>query len=410
MKSWRGSKTMLINMSLLAVQAHPKIRSYIRDNPEAAVQLTAMANIALRGTTKKGIAMPTLKDWVVLGFIAVFLAAVMLVGGCSSADITIPVDPSPAPLDSNYHNILMRSSCGPGLGFGQMGCSVSSTQDLTKEHIEILSPLGGAMTVYSKECHYDERIMLDKGQIVKLSLFELVPPKTKFCTFSVVMNWVKPQEINTEVPLRGQSGRIYIRVRPDDSAPAELEWTPKQGNIQKASGLIFAQFRGNAGGTREPVILKVRTTKPVGNGIYELWSQQEGIGIKQQTFQGQELEIPADRLLGNFPFRSYILDGFAVGNAAPSMLYLDNSFTVAISIFRYDVVKLAARITKSDAKEICFDSENTVALAAMSGIDKALNASKGCFPRPADGSVLALFTSVGRSAYYIVGGDGQWVQ
>lgn len=340
------------------------------------------------------------------------LFAFLLIG-CGGADIQLRNDPSAAPIDENYHTMLMKSSCSENYSMGQAGCSVGYDEDLSKHSFSILTPLGGSLLIYSRECGVDRKDYLDKGAVVSFKLSELVPPGAEFCTFSLFTYWEKPSSVASEIPVRGQSGKFYVRIRPKGVGPATLSWSPQQGQEQKSTGIIFSQFRemvNPIGPGREPLLLKVNTTAPTNGGKFQIWSEAKQIGIKAKPFTGSEILISRDSILGPVKRGSFILAGWAIGtNGDP----LDNDFIVAVDVFGFKSPKLAGKITFTD-KEVCYKVESTVSLVLLSGVDKASNKTEGCFPKPTVPAVFAAFTVVGRAGYSIINPDGegsyQWIQ
>lgn len=356
------------------------------------------------------------KRWVLLGTIILGLMLLSTLGGCAGADIKVPNDASPAPLDTSYHNILMDATCAPGISAGQIACSLPYNEDLSKHSVTIFSPLGGSLDLVGHSCGVDKSIYLSQGEKHVIPLDELVPPQAEFCTISVFMRWQKPKALKTEVPFRGQSGKIYIRLRPYGTDPATMSWSPIETVPRESVGIIAGQFRGLAPSLvgpgrqdREPIMLRVKTTKSVKSGRYQLWSEAKKLGVKDSAYSGQEIMISREAILGTVASGGYTLPGWAIA-AGDQMLSLDNDFVASIDVYRWDTKKLAAKAWFNGQK-VCFEGETVIALAAMSGIDKAMNASSGCFERPSGEAILALFTNVGRASYALIQGETiTWLQ
>ena len=342
--------------------------------------------------------------------IIIFILLTILLAGCGGADIQLRNDPSAAPIDENYHTMLMKSSCSDSYSMGQAGCSIGVEEDLSKHSFSILTPLGGSLLIYSRECGVDRKDFLDKGAVVSFKLSELVPPGAEFCTFSLFTFWEKPKEITSDIPVRGQSGKFYVRIRPKGVDAATLSWSPQQGQEVKSKGIIFSQFRelvNPIGPGREPILLRVTPTTPAVSGKYQLWSEAKQVGIKAKPYSGSEILISRDSILGAPKKGSFILAGWAIGtNGEP----LDNDFIVAVDIFGHKAPKLSGKLTFTET-EVCYKTEATVSLSLISGVEKASNKVEDCFPKPTGDAVMAFFTVVGRAGYALIKGDTySWIQ
>lgn len=377
-----------------------KLRHAIQGDEIMYALVLANVNLFLRTGTRDPIAFKKQ---------GLLLLPLLFLFGCAGADIKVWPDPNPAPLDVNFHNLLVDATCAKGPQSGQIGCSLPYNEDLSKQWLTIFSPLGGSLRVYSRTCGADKNYYLSKGEIFNIPLDDLVPPKADFCTFSIYMRWEKPPQLKTEVPFRGQSAKFYVRMRPQGTQPATLMWTPPQGGTKEAKGILYAQFRAltTAVGHREPVLLQIKTSSSVTRGKYQLWSEAKKIGIKTGDFSGDEIFISRDDLLGPAKVDSYELTGWAVG---VNRLDLNDDFRVAVDIFRYDTVPLTAKIYFS-GDEVCYETESTVSLVVISNNEEASNNSKGCFSKPEGDAVMGFFTNVGRATYAIVSGDKiTWLQ
>ena len=336
--------------------------------------------------------------------VPLLVLAVSLLVGCASADLVIRNDPAPAPIDMGFHNILFSTSCGPEYSMGQAGCSFGHSESLTGATFSVISPLGGSVSVYSRECGYESRRLLKQGEAVTYKVAEMVPPGAEFCRFTVFSAWEKPPKIKTEVPVRGQSGEFFVRIRPEGAEPAYLSWTPVQGFHNAGTGILYSQFREIATALDEPILLTVKTTEPVEDGKYQLYNYSLGIGIKEASFSGSEIAIPRDAILGTGKKGGYTLAGWAIGDG------LDNDIAIAVNIFDVKNLQLAAEIELTE-KEVCFDSESAVSLVAISSVDKASNDPSDCFPRPSAKAIIGFFTNVGRAAYAVIEGDSvKWIR
>lgn len=402
MKRFYQSRTVGVNFLVvltvyLLSRFSTSFNTAVCGNTDFILYALASLNIMLRFLTKHPIS-------VVKNIAPLFLLTSLI--GCGGASIQIRNDPSPSPMDENYHTMLMKSSCSDFYSMGQAGCSLGAEDDLSKETLMILSPLGGSLLIYSRECGVDRKDYLEAGAVVTFKLSELIPPNTEFCTFSLFTYWEKPKEIKTDVPFRGQSGKFYVRIRPHGSDPATLSWSPQQGVMQSSKGIIFSQFREFVNTDREPIILKIEPTKATENGKFQIWSEYKQIGIKSKPFTGKEILIPRNNILA-FKKDSYILAGWAIG-VLPE--HLDNDFIVAIDVFGYKAPKLAGSIYFTD-NEVCYKTEATVSLSLISGIEKASNKIEDCFPKPMEEAVMAFYTNVGRAAYAVIKeGAYTWIQ
>lgn len=334
------------------------------------------------------------------------LTGLFLLIGCAGADIIIRNDPAPAPIDTGFHNALLETSCGPALAMGQAGCSFGHDESLDNQTLSVVSPLGGSVSIYSRECGYERRNVIAEGGRVSYRIKDMVPPGIGFCRFTIFTVWEKPPKIKTEVPVRGQSGEFFVRIRPEGTEAAHLAWTPVQGLHNEGAGILYSQFREVASplGLDEPILLKIRPSKEVDAGKYQLFSHAKGIGIKEADFAGDEISVPRDAILGTGAKGSYALAGWAIGKG------LDDDFAVIVNIFDVKNLRLAAEI-EPRASEVCFKTESTVSLVVLSGVDKASNDTEGCFKRPPGRAIMAFFTNVGRAAYAVIDGDEvTWIQ
>ena len=404
-RPWQ-SKTYGLNLlSFIALwllkKYYPDYEAVVCGHADIALAVAgyfALMNMGIRNKTKDKICMRNPNK---LLSILVLLALI----GCAGMDIEIRPDPHPSPLDKNYHNLLMKSSCESGYSVGQAGCSVEEGEDLSKKTIQILTPLGGSVQVYSRECSVDRKDFIPKGQILSYSLKELVPAGAQFCTFSIYTYWEKPASIQTEVPVRGQSGKFYVRVRPKGRAAAKMAWTPQQGVIKQNEGVIYSQFRATERNEhREPVLLEIAAQSFP--GMFQLWSEPKQIGLKSTNYNSSNIQVNRDKIVPNQKTGSYILAGWILPDDHVNV----EDMVVAIDVFGQDVSKLSGSLN-FNAKQVCFETENTVSLVVLSGVEKASNEVKGCFPKPTGDQVMAFFTNVGRAAYAFISGDKYvWIQ
>ena len=327
----------------------------------------------------------------------------LILFGCASADLVIRDDKSPSPLDTNYNTIVYETVCNgeTKITLGQAVCSLDFDADLSKHSISVLSPLGGSLTIYSRTAGVDERIFLDKGEKITFTLDKLVPKRVEYATYSFQSFWEKPDTVKTEVPVRGQQGLFYFRLRPKNVPASMLSWAPNGGSVQKAGfGIIAAQFRALGGVQKlplmEPIMLEIKTTQSVGDGRYQLYNAQKEIGIKIAPFAGDEILVPRDTILGTAKEN---IDYSLFGWARDESLNLDNDFIVAISLYDSKTMKLSASLSFKEA-EVCFKTEAAVSLVMISGVEKASNKVEDCFPKPNTPKAWMFFyTNVGRSAF-----------
>lgn len=416
-RPWQ-SKTLWANLIIaLGALLIPGSAEWIRGHPEISVLLQVAINFALRLVTKEKIEVKPTGN--IIGGLMLLLMA-----GCSTG-FELRNDPNPSPIDHNYHTMLMQTSCSPSYSFGQAGCSLAPGEDLANHWLRVATPLGGSLAIHSTECGVDRKEWIEKGGVIQFALGDLIPPQTSFCTFSLYSFWQKPEGVESEVEVRGQSGKFYIKIRSEGAKPAKLGWTPPQGMIHEQDGMLFAQFREIAGlpykppgitrssksvttlaaPGREPILLQIEATEPTSNGLYQIWSEAKQIGIKEQAFTGDSVEIHRSKILGNQKKGSFLLDGWMVGQEG-----LDNEFSIAIDIFGVRVVKLAANVYLTET-EICWDTESTVSLIVLSTSDTLYNETSMCVEKPKTDAILGFFTNVGRAGYAVYkDGKLKWIQ
>lgn len=343
-----------------------------------------------------------------IALIFLFLLSI-IISSCASVDIVIRPDPNPSPMDVNYHNLWMDASCDNNPNkVGIAACSFSHNEDLSKHTLKVVSPLGGIVEVIGRECGYKNRFKIDQGEILSFNVSDIVPPLTDFCRFTFTTFWDKPDSINTELPLRGQRGKFYVRIRDPESDPAKIVFFP--GEVHEFTGIAGAQFMEFVDGgptVLEPILLKILLTQVVDKGIYQIWSEQHQIGLKSKEFSGNEIQIPRDSIIKKNFKGSYAMAGWAVSSGMQTLKF-DNDFVLAIDIYGKNNHTLAGKVTVSD-NEICYKVENTVSLVLMSGVNKASNDVEGCFDRPEGDSMLAAYTHVGRVGYAVIKSDGTYI-
>lgn len=323
------------------------------------------------------------------------LLSLFLLAGCVGADVVIREDKNMSPLDGNYLTMAFRTVCEgeTRTTFGQAGCSMAWDGDLEKQSVSIVAPLRSSITVKSKTTGYYKTFIVDPAEILTIPLSELVAPQTEFATVSFFSKWEKPDKVKTEVPLRGQEGRFYFRLRPKGSEPAELTWTPNGTATAHAGlGMGFSQFSADGALLREPILLSVKFSQAASDGRYQLFSEAKQIGVKNTPFSGEEILIPRSKIVGPGIVDSYTLAGWAVDKSG-----LDNDFVAGISLYNPHIQKLGIKIWFTE-KELCYSTENVVSLVALSSVEKASNDIEDCFPRPKGEAFLFAFTNVGRAA------------
>ena len=354
----------------------------------------ALINIALRFKTRSAI-----------------ICLLLIITGCAGADIVIRDDKNKSPLDGNYLTLAFETVCeGQRLvSFGQAGCSVSFDSDLSQSFVTIASPLRSSVSVKSKTTGYNKTFFVDAGETITWSLSELIPLQTEHATFSFVTKWEKPDSVKTEIAVRGQEGRFYFRLRPKDALPAKLTWSPSGSATKKAlPGMAFSQFSADGSISDEPILLKINTTKSVGLGKYQLYSEAKQIGIKNTEFSGDEILVPKSKLIGPGKIDYYSMAGWAVSNEL-SLFELDNDFVVGVNLYDSHIRKLSAKISFTESK-VCYKTENVVSLVALSDVEKASNDIEDCFERPQGIAYMFFFTSVGRSAFAEINGEsGEYI-
>jgi len=345
------------------------------------------------------------------------LLCVQLIG-CQSREVRR--DPSPSPLDVNYHAALVEGWAN--VARGQAGGSYAWNQDIPDEEtIRLHSPLGGDIKLFSRQCGIDWPAYKKAGGVFDWKINELFPPLVNFCVLDVIVSWELPEGFTTEYPIRGIRGQYYFRRRPDGADPAKMQWAPQVGLQREFTGIVFAQFRAYSDNevvhpiakpktVNEPVMLRVSLTHPVGKqgGLWKI--QGCGNETNGMLVEGQErIEIKRSALIGNKPVMgTCVLFGYAVDGDL-----LNDDFIVVASIFGVRHVHLGgdARIEgEGDERRVLFDAGNTVSVITY-GHNEASNDLSGEFKYDPNAMGLGLFTHVGRAAYGVqVDGRIEWVQ
>ena len=346
-----------------------------------------------------------------------FFIAFLFLSGCGSMEVR--KDPSPSPLDVGYNAALIEG-CGH-LNSGQVGCSYGFDEQIPDtDEIAVYSPLGGTITLFSRECGIDRRSYHKEGGRFTWKINELFPMRIKFCTLDVLVNWELPADIKTEYPIRGLRGHAYFRRRPDSSAPTQMEWAPQVGITKSYWGIAYAQFRGMttmpftegraklASMRDEPILLRVKLNKPVsqGGGMYQLWGCDHGIESARLEPGVSEIEIPRDVILQDPRQGHCTMFGWAIDGEG-----LQDDITVSYNVFDYTHVHLSADVSFNDDKtKVCYGTENTVSVVVYDG--KASNKLQDCFSFNPAGAGIGFFTHQGRAVYAIVTAEKEikWVQ
>lgn len=355
-----------------------------------------------------------------------YLFITALVVGCAGG-MEVREDLSPSPLDLNYHSALIEA-CG-NINQGQASCSFGHDEIPTGK-LTVHTPLGGAIRIFSRECGFDRPFYAKKWGSYSWDLAEMIPLGVKFCEFSILVNWELPEGVESDYPLRGVSGRLYVRRRPKNSSPAIMQWAPNVGITNTFLGASYAQFRAmstdvvhpvnpSPSGLKyekpepvsEPIILNILLSSPVeGEGLYKLWGCGNGVEETKLESGVGSIEIKRDTILGASPKQgSCTLFGWAVDSDK-----LQDDFTVSVGVFGWKHVHLAANAWiegEGDSRKLCFASEPTVSVTVYA--DKVSNALEGCFDFVSDkDSLLGFFTHVGRARYAMVTKEGEikWAQ
>ena len=356
-------------------------------------------------------------------FIFVIIASLV---GCQGKEVRR--DPSPSPLDVNYHAALVEG--WEHIARGQAGGSYAWNQDIPDDEVVRLhSPLGGDIKLFSRQCGIDWPDYKKAGGIFEYKINELFPPLVKFCVLDVIVAWELPDGFKTEYPLRGIRGQYYFRRRPDGAKPAKMQWAPQVGLSRWFNGIAFAQFRAYSQpevvhpigpgapqmklkkqNRNEPVMLRVHLNDPAGEqgGLWKI--QGCGNEVGGALAPGQRIiEIKRSALIGEKPVQgTCALFGYAVDGDT-----LKDDFVVVASVFGVSHVHLGgdARVEgEGDERRVFFDVGNTVTVVTY-GHNEASNDLSGTFKYDPNAMGLGVFTHVGRAAYGIQVGDRiEWLQ
>jgi len=417
-KPWQ-SKTLILNFLIAAVALLvPGGDEYIKEHPQLTVITGALVNFILRLLTKEPIAVKQKNK--IFHRLSMMLFPLCLFG-CASADIKIPADQYPSPLDTNYKTVAFRVTCDGverrETDFGMSGCSIPWESELSNSSVTIASPFPASVSVNSHETGFHKRYILEPRIPRVFSLAELIPIQTEFATYSFYIQWQKPESLNIETPVRGQEGTFIFRLAPQDSERALLSWSPVESPPENI-GLAYSQFRAKTthdesgvDEIREPIRLTITTTETVGDGRYQLYNSELGIGVPTTPFAGDEILIPRHAITGPAQVGNYTLFGWARTKDVETvtLLELDNDFVVGVSLYRYDTAKLAAELHFTE-DEVCYLTEAAVFLIADTASNTAQNApddGKGCFPIPETTSEIFFMTNVGRAAVAWVDGPNR---
>ena len=173
--------------------------------------------------------------------------------------------------------------------------------------------------------------------------------------------------------------------------------------------MAFSQFSADGAMGDEPILLEVFTSKSVGLGRYQLWSEAKQIGVQNTEFSGEEILIPRKALLGPGELGFYTLAGWARTKEVSTLIELDNDFVVGMNLHHPHIKKLAVDVHFTDT-EVCFITENVVSLTVLSDSDKISNEIEDCFDRPVGEAYMFFLTNVGRAAMAeIDGAAGEYI-
>lgn len=315
-------------------------------------------------------------------------------------------DGAPAPRDLNQHTLLLEADCGDGnelAGFGQIGCSWGA-DELVAGRLTVHTPLPGAIALYSHACGIDKTDYHgEQGGSFQYPLAELMPAGVAFCIIDVFVRWELPPKLTSDYPLRGMTGRVYLRRRHPGQDAAALRWTDSPS---ASSGIAWGQFRSSvvASSSREPVALELEAARPL-TGAYRLFGC--GNGVETAPLEGAKASVARAQLLGPAPKKgSCTLFGWLAGkDAAGKELVADA--VAGVEVFDSSAVRLAVN-TRIQSGKVCYEAEAATSLAVLVGDDwlQGSNKLRDCLKLPADGRRLRLgfFTHQGRAAYAILEG------
>lgn len=408
MKSPLKSWTVLINLGLIvAAKVWPKLGEAVCSNPQLSMEVVAMLNLFLRFKTKERLSVKKkLKTIPMSGIVASLLLPFMF--GCATAEVRY--DAAPSPLDENHHTLLLESDCGDGVkktGFGQMGCSYGFKEPVVGS-FTIHSPLPSVVKMYSKDC--DIEISDFHGEAGGSFQYDLatgnkggpfLPAAVRACVVDIYVKWqVPPKMKQPQYELRGMSGRLYLRRRPENTEAASMRWLPS--NIA-TKGISWAQVREFPG--RDVVgqlQLEIAAPELIKSGKHRLYGC--GKGIEGQAADGTNFLITREQLLGSTWNKGRCMYfGYSTGTSVFGS-WIDADAVLGVEIHGTGVQHLASDLRVTET-EVCYDTESAVSLAVLNygATNRASNKVRDCFKLPEDGNArLGLFTHKGRALYAII--------
>lgn len=327
-----------------------------------------------------------------------YIPLLALVIGCAGAKVRY--DAAPSPIDENYHTVLLEADCGDGVhnpGFGQVGCSWAPTE---KPHgsLTIHTPLPGTISLYSRTCGVDLRdFHAEEGGSFSYDFSDLMPYGISSCVVEVYVTWQLPPKMTTEYPLRGMTGRVYLRQRPGMSEAVLI--APER--TVPGSGVSWMQFRESAAKSSEATKVILQVPKAVKNGSFRLAGC--GLGVQSAPFNGTSVSVSRETLLGDSPKKGRcVMFGHVKGLHEDGSI-ADYDAMFGVEVFGVTTQKLSASVLVQSGK-VCYEAENSVTAAILhyGNTNKGSNKLKDCFDLPAEDSRLGFFTHQGRATYAII--------
>lgn len=147
---------------------------------------------------------------IILGVFLVFLA------GCSAVLVR---DEAPPPIE-NGQNRIETFVCGH-YAVGNNVCWVGSQTRPGDVSFHIVTYLSGRLAIKSSGagCQIDEAIRFTKGQVIDLDLSKYLQSFQKSCIVDLMMVVEFPGQDDTDVPIRGLSGRVVLAYSDLGKAP-----------------------------------------------------------------------------------------------------------------------------------------------------------------------------------------------
>ena len=316
-----------------------------------------------------------------------------ILAACTSTEIR--EDVSPAPIDTNYNTLLLRVDCNGHTthNFGVAGCAIGNLEE-PKGSVRIYTPLSGSISVLSKNCGLDEKYFIKDGvNYFDLSMAELFQSKAPFCVVDFLYSWDLPDNITTEYPLRGATGKLAFRRRDKFHKPALVGTQVGVGAIQKRSfnsDVLFAPKN----------IVEIRSQ--ISNGSY--------------TYSGCGLDKPVEEMSGNkfeidtneFIFHDLYNPSCVIFGRIKKGTQLEE-FTLLATQFKNETIKLSADVIHSVENEICYEAEDAVSIAALITSDnsEASMKTKACFKTKSGNYTIGFFSHKSRAAYFIKDENGE---